>query len=181
MSPASCSTSATTRPEGTSIVTGTILLSVAVILPVSTAHTPSAIVPCPHAVENPSLCQKRTPKSAPSSSGGTTNPPYISACPHGSLQRNCRSRSSPSAPDCARTRRCAPVIPEPAASSIVTMRNGSPVVWYSSVRTDLSCSGFTMVLTHCYTGVGQNVMETCHGGNLAANQGRITSGPITIC
>jgi hypothetical protein len=39
--------------------------------PISTAQAPSAIVPCPHAVEYPSLCQRRTPQSAPSSSGGT--------------------------------------------------------------------------------------------------------------
>src|SRR6218665_2195920 len=126
MSPASCSTSATTRPEGTSIVTGTILLLAAVILPVSTAHTPSAIVPCPHPVENPSLCKKRTPKSAPSSSGETTTPPYISACPRGSLQRNCRNRSSPSAPDCARTRRCPTVIPPPSPTPHPSLPTSTP-------------------------------------------------------
>ena len=39
--------------------------------PLCTAHAPSAIVPCPQAVEKPSLCQNSTPKCAPSSSGGS--------------------------------------------------------------------------------------------------------------
>src|SRR6218665_82940 len=85
MSPASCSTSATTRPEGTSIVTGTILLSVAVILPVSTPPTPTPILPCPppHAgrdrpvptrSENPILVQKEDTKVGPVVVGGNNKP-----------------------------------------------------------------------------------------------------------
>jgi len=44
-------TRATTRPEGTSIVTSTSPSRGAVTAPDSTAQAPSAIVPCPHAVE----------------------------------------------------------------------------------------------------------------------------------
>ena len=47
--------------------------------PVSMAQAPSAMVPWPQAVLNPSLCQNKTPKSAPSSSGGVMKPPYMSA------------------------------------------------------------------------------------------------------
>ena len=44
-------TRATTRPEGTSIVTSTSPSRGAATAPDSTAQAPSAIVPCPHAVE----------------------------------------------------------------------------------------------------------------------------------
>jgi hypothetical protein len=49
--PARRRTRATTRPDGTSTVTSTSPSSGAATRPVSTAHAPSAIVPCPHAVE----------------------------------------------------------------------------------------------------------------------------------
>ncbi len=49
--PARRRTLATTRPDGTSMVTSASPSSGAATLPDSTAHAPSAIVPCPHAVE----------------------------------------------------------------------------------------------------------------------------------
>src|SRR5437660_3087420 len=74
--PTEC-TRAVTRPDGTSIATCVTPDGSAATRPDSTAHAPSAMVPCPHAVENPSLCQNSTPNAAPSSSGGVRNPPYM--------------------------------------------------------------------------------------------------------
>ena len=51
IAPARRRTVATTRPDGTSIVTSTSPSAGAGTRPDSTAHAPSAIVPCPHAVE----------------------------------------------------------------------------------------------------------------------------------
>ena len=96
--------------------------------PVSTAHAPRAIVPCPHAVENPSLCQNRTPKSAPASSGGVMKPPYMSAWPRGSKHNSLRSPSAWGS-WMARTRRSATVAPGRSTGGTATMRNGSPPVW----------------------------------------------------
>ena len=64
----------------------------------SIAHVTPAIVPCPHAVENPSLWKNTMPNdpspSSPSSgSGGVTKQPYMSAWPRGSLTRNTRMSS----------------------------------------------------------------------------------------
>ncbi|GHI25840.1 hypothetical protein Shyd_72110 [Streptomyces hydrogenans] len=86
-------TVAVTRPEGTSTRTGTSRSpSPAGTRPLSTAQAASAMVPCPQAVEKPSLCQKRTPRWAPSSSGGTTNPPYIPAWPRRFLDEEAAQR-----------------------------------------------------------------------------------------
>ncbi len=49
--PARQRTLATTRPEGTSMVTSTSPSDAAATRPDSTAHAPRAIVPCPQAVE----------------------------------------------------------------------------------------------------------------------------------
>ena len=121
-------TRATTRPDGTSIVTSTTPSPGASTRPVSTAHAPSAIVPCPHAVEYPSLCQKSTPSSAPSSSGGTRKQPYMSACPRGSWQSSRRTRSTSSEP-AACSRRSLTESPGISGTPAVTIRNGSPAVW----------------------------------------------------
>jgi len=51
LTPAAQRTRATTRPDGTSIVTSTSPSAGAATRPDSTAHAPSAIVPWPHAVE----------------------------------------------------------------------------------------------------------------------------------
>src|SRR3954447_12274080 len=92
--PPSQLTAATPRPDGTSTVTSVTPSGWAATRPDSTAQAPSAIVPCPHAVEYPSLCQNSTPRSAPPSSGGTRKQPYMSACPRGSLQSSLRTAST---------------------------------------------------------------------------------------
>ena len=73
--PPTVATRAATRPDGTSIATSVSPSAGAATSPDSTAHVPSAIVPCPHAVENPSLCQNSTPSRAPASSGGDEEAP----------------------------------------------------------------------------------------------------------
>ena len=120
-------TRAVTRPDGTSITTSTAPVSGASTLPLSTAQAPRAMVPWPHAVENPSLCQNSTPKWAPSSSGGTMNPPYMSACPRGSEHSTARSAWT-SGSSIARARRSATVAPGIATGGSATMRKGSPPV-----------------------------------------------------
>ena len=117
-----------TRPDGTSTTTSTLPVSGAATRPVSTAHTPSAIVPCPQAVEKPSLCQNSTPRWAPASSGGTTKPPYTSACPRGSEHSTARSACT-SGSAIARARRSATVPPGNGTGGSATIRNGSPPVW----------------------------------------------------
>lgn len=77
-------TRALTRPDGTSTTTSVTPSGAASTRPSCTAYTPSAIVPCPQAVEKPSLCQNSAPNRAPGSSGGTRKQPYMSACPRGS-------------------------------------------------------------------------------------------------
>ena len=62
--------------------------------PPSSAHVTSAIVPCPHAVEKPSLWKKTTPSDDPSATGGVTKQPYMSACPRGSCTSSRRTSSS---------------------------------------------------------------------------------------
>src|SRR6266508_1678974 len=119
-------TRATTRPDGTSITTSVTPSGSAATRPLSTAHVPRAIVPCPHAVEYPSLCQNNTPKCAPSSLPGTMNPPYLSACPRGSFTRSCRAAST-EADDCAYARRSGTEAPGTSGPPEVTIRNGSPV------------------------------------------------------
>ena len=125
--PSSTWTRAVTRPDGTSITTSTTPVSGAATHPLSTAQAPSAIVPCPQAVEKPSLCQNSTPRSAPSSSGGTTNPPYMSACPRGSEHSTARSHWT-SGSSIARARRSATVSPGIGTGGSTTIRNGSPPV-----------------------------------------------------
>ena len=121
-------TRAVTRPDGTSITTSTLPVAGAATRPVSTAHTPSAMVPCPHAVEKPSLCQNSTPRWAPSSSGGTTNPPYMSACPRGSEHNTARRPWTPGS-SIALARRSATVEPGIGTGGAATIRKGSPPVW----------------------------------------------------
>jgi hypothetical protein len=121
-------TRAPTRPDGTSIVSVVSPSPAAARRPESTAHAASAIVPCPHAVEKPSLCQNRTPRSAPSSSGGTTKQPYMSACPRGSWHSSRRTASTSSLA-IARTRRSATESPGRSGAPLTTIRNGSPAVW----------------------------------------------------
>src|SRR5215217_4896240 len=87
--PRSRRTRASTRPDGTSIARGVSPSAIASTRPDSTSQAPSAIVPCPQAVEKPSLCQKSEPIAAASSSGGTRKQPYMPArlvteeLPHG--------------------------------------------------------------------------------------------------
>src|SRR5438045_1640003 len=119
-------TVAVTRPDGTSIVT--TVDGDGATRPDSTAQAPSAIVPWPHAVEYPSLCQNSTPRSAPSSSGGTRKQPYMSACPRGSWQSSRRTSSTAATPG-ARERRSVTVAPGISGTPEVTIRNGSPAVW----------------------------------------------------
>ena len=126
--PPSIRTRAPTRPEGTSIASSTSPSSGAATRPDSTAHAASAIVPCPHAVENPSLCQNSTPSSAPASSGSTRKPPYMSACPRGSWHSRRRTRSA-SGLASAFARRSATVAPGSSGAPSSTIRNGSPAVW----------------------------------------------------
>ncbi len=121
-------TRAVTRPDGTSMRTSAGPVASASTRPVSTAQTPSAMVPCPHAVEKPSLCQNRTPRSAPASSGGTTSPPYMSAWPRGSQHRTAHSACT-SADSIARARPSATVAPAIGTGGSATIRNGSPPVW----------------------------------------------------
>ena len=125
-------TRAVTRPDGTSMTTSTLPSSGAATRPVSTAHTPSAMVPCPQAVEKPSLCQNSTPRCAPGSSGGTRKPPYMSACPRGSEHSTARSACT-SGSSIARARRSATVAPGMGTGGSTTIRNGSPPVWWSTV------------------------------------------------
>jgi hypothetical protein len=121
-------TRAATRPDGTSIAISVSPSGAAATRPDSTAHAPSAIVPCPHAVEKPSLCQKSVPKAAPSSSGGTRKQPYMSACPRGSWHSSRRRRWT-SGSAIARSRRSATVAPRISGAPSRTIRNGSPAVW----------------------------------------------------
>ena len=84
------------------------------------AHTPSAMVPCQHAVEKPSLCQNNTPKSTPASSGGVMNPPYISAWPRFEAQQLAQIVHVGSS--MANTRRAATVLPSITIGGSATMR-----------------------------------------------------------
>jgi hypothetical protein len=124
--PAVC-TRAVTRPDGTSTTTSVVPSAGAGTRPERTAQAPSAMVPWPQAVENPSLCQNSTPRCAPASSGGTRNPPYMSACPRGSKHSSRRSPSTAGSP-IANTRRSATVAPRMSTGGSGTMRNGSPPV-----------------------------------------------------
>lgn len=104
--------------------------------PVATAQAPRAIVPWPQAVEKPSLCQKRAPRWAPASSGGTRKAPYMSAWPRGSPHSRARVHCTP-ASAMAAVRRSATVGPCPvtAGGDAGTIRNGSPPVCQSTVST----------------------------------------------
>ena len=112
------------RPDGTSTTTSTSPLSGAVIRPVSMAQVVMAMVPWPQAVEKPSLWKNTMPTSPPASSGGTTMPPYMSAWPRGSWQRNRRwsSRFCIAQDRLSRTE-------SPCISPRSTIRKGSPAVW----------------------------------------------------
>jgi hypothetical protein len=66
--------------------------------------------------------------SAPSSSGGTTKQPYMSAWPRGSWQSSRRTASA-SLDAAAASRRSRTVAPSIAGAPAVTIRNGSPAVW----------------------------------------------------
>src|SRR5438046_1429341 len=119
-------TVAVTRPDGTSIVT--TVDGDGATRPDSTAQAPSAIVPWPHAVEYPSLCQNSTPRSAPSSSGGTRKQPYMSACPRGSWHSSRRTASTAGG---ALMRRAATVVPGIGGTPPGPVRNGPPTGGWS--------------------------------------------------